>query len=479
MHFKTLKNGRCNSNTMSQASNVLIVGAGKAGILLLAELNQPRYKNYRVIGFIDDDPEIIGEKIENLIVLGSTEQIPEIVDKFDVGLSILAIPSAPGKTITRIVDIIHQTPSSFMIVPPIFQNLRINTISAPRKISVRDLIRAPIENVLTEGSMKEIGNYTILITGAAGSIGSEICYQLAGCSPMQIIGLDVAETPLFELKNAMVQNYKEISFIPVLANVRDEKRLSKIIRKYKPDIIYHCAAFKHVGMMELFPHECVKNNIQGSINLIKIALEEKIEKFVFVSTDKAVNPINIMGISKRIIEKYVLAQKTNATKFMIVRFGNVLESSGSAIPIFKTQIEYGGPVLLTDERMERFFMTITEAAQLVIQASILGQGGELFVLDMGEPYKMLDIIHKLFQIYDYDKDDIKIKNIGIRPGEKLTEELFHKFEKPELSQHSRIYICSIDNDQITTDYIEKVEAFIEEANQMTKDEISKKMIEFV
>ncbi len=162
---------------MSQASNVLIVGAGKAGILLLAELNQPRYKNYRVIGFIDDDPEIIGEKIENLIVLGSTEQIPEIVDKFDVGLSILAIPSAPGKTITRIVDIIHQTPSSFMIVPPIFQNLRINTISAPRKISVRDLIRAPIENVLTEGSMKEIGNYTILITGAAGSIGSEICYR--------------------------------------------------------------------------------------------------------------------------------------------------------------------------------------------------------------------------------------------------------------------------------------------------------------
>ena len=277
----------------------------------------------------------------------------------------------------------------------------------------------------------------------------------------------------------MSQNHEKITFIPALANIRDENRLSKIIRKYKPDIIYHCAAFKHVGIMEQFPHECVKNNIQGSINLIKIALEEKIERFVFVSTDKAVNPINVMGISKRIIEKYVLAQNSKDTNFMIVRFGNVLESSGSAIPIFKKQIENGGPVLLTDKRMERFFMTITEAAQLVIQASILGKGGELFVLDMGEPYKMLDIIHKLFKIYDYDKDDIKVENIGIRPGEKLTEELFHDFEKPELSQHNRIYICNIDNDEISEDFLKEIDRFIEEVDHMTKEEISAKMLEFV
>ncbi len=464
---------------MSQSSNVLIIGAGKAGVLLLAELTQPRYKNYRVVGFIDDDPKKMGEKIENLDILGNTEQIPEIIKMFNIDLSIIAIPSAPGKTITRIVDIIYQTNSSFMIVPPIFQNLRINTISAPREISVHDLIRAPIENVLTEDSMKEIGNYTILITGAAGSIGSEICYQLAGCFPKKIIGLDVAETPLFELKNSMIQNYKDINFIPVLTNIRDEKRLSKIIRKYKPDIIYHCAAFKHVGMMELFPHECVKNNIQGSINLIKVALEEEIKKFVFVSTDKAVHPINVMGISKRIIEKYILAQTSTITKFMIVRFGNVLESSGSAIPIFKNQIENGGPVLLTDERMERFFMTITEAAQLVVQASILGQGGELFVLDMGKPYKMLDIIYRLFQIYGYDKEDIKIEIIGVRPGEKLTEELFHEFEKPELSQHSRIFICNIDNDETTSEYAEKVETFIEQTDRLNKDEITKKLNDLV
>ncbi|MBY9001917.1 MAG: polysaccharide biosynthesis protein, partial [Candidatus Heimdallarchaeota archaeon] len=358
---------------MTQTLNVIIIGAGKAGLLLLKELNQPRYKNYNVVGFIDDDEKKLGTTVENLEVLGSINQLPQIVEKYDIGLSIIAIPSAPGKTITRILDIIQSTNSNFMTVPPIFQNLKINTISSPRKISVKDLIRAPIENVLTEDSMREIKDYTILITGAAGSIGSEICYQLAGCSPARIIGLDAAETPLFELANTMEQKHKKVKFTPILANIQDADRLKEVIQKYNPSIIYHCAAFKHVGMMEAFPRECVKNNIQGSINVIQIALEENIERFVFVSTDKAVNPVNIMGSSKRIIEKYILNQKSADTKFMIVRFGNVLESNGSAIPIFQEQIENGGPVLITDERMERYFMTITEAAQLVIQASILGK----------------------------------------------------------------------------------------------------------
>jgi len=464
---------------MSQYSNVLIIGAGKAGLLLLTELKQPRYKNYNVIGFIDDNQNLMGTMVDGLEVLGNSNQIPEIVDKYNINLSIIAIPSAPGKTITRILEIIQQTSSSFMTVPPIFQNLRINTISAPREISVNDLIRAPIENVLTEESMKKLEEYTILITGAAGSIGSEICFQLAGCFPRQIIGLDVSETPLFELANTMNQKYEEINFTPILVNVSDKDKLSKVIKKYKPDIIYHCAAYKHVGMMEKFPQECVNNNIYGSINVIQLSIEEKIKRFVFVSTDKAVNPINVMGSSKRVLEKYILAQDSKETKFMIVRFGNVLESSGSAIPIFKKQIENGGPVLLTDEKMERFFMTLTEAAQLVIQASMLGKGGELFVLDMGEPYKMKDIIHRLFQIYGYDKEDIKIEIIGIRPGEKLSEELFHEFEKPELSQHDRIYVCSMDNNDLSESYIEKVNSFAEKADQMNKDEIKTKLAELV
>ena len=464
---------------MSQLSNLIIIGAGKAGRILLEELKQSIYKNYNIIGFIDDDPAKLGTKIENIEILGSTEEIPELVKKHNVDLSIIAIPSAPGKTISRILDIIQKTSSNFMIVPPIFQNLRINTISAPRKVGVRDLIRAPIENVLTEESMEKIKDYTIMITGVAGSIGSEICYQLSGCFPEKIIGLDVAETPLFELSNKMIQNHANVNFIPILGDIRDRARLHKIIQKYKPDIIYHCAAFKHVGMMEDFPHECVKNNIQGTINLIKETIEGETSKFVFVSTDKAVNPINTMGISKRILEKYILSLQEDDTKFMIVRFGNVLESNGSAIPIFKKQIESGGPILLTDERMERYFMTLTEAAQLVIQASILGKGGELFVLDMGQPYKMIDIIHKLIRIYGYDIEDIPIKIIGIRTGEKLSEELFHDSEKPEISQHERIYICELSNDIATKDYREKIENFVLKSENMNKEELRNKIKELI
>ncbi|MHA1200084.1 MAG: SDR family NAD(P)-dependent oxidoreductase [Candidatus Heimdallarchaeaceae archaeon] len=464
---------------MTQEMNVIIVGAGKAGAILQTELKQPRYRHYNVIGFIDDDERLKGSKIGDIDVLGDTNQIPEVVEKYSVDLTIIAIPSAPGKTISRILDIIYSTSSSFMIVPPIFENLKINAISSPRQISVDDLIRAPIENVLTESSMQELSDYTILITGAAGSIGSEICFQLAGCSPKKIIGLDAAETPLFELANNMEYNYENIKFTPILANIRDSEKLREVIKEHKPDIVYHCAAFKHVGMMEAFPYECVKNNIQGSTNLIQIVSEEKIERFVFVSTDKAVNPVNVMGSSKRIIEKYILNLKSNHTKFMIVRFGNVLESQGSAIPIFKKQIETGGPVLLTDKRMERYFMTLTEAAQLVIQASILGKGGELCVLEMGEPYMMIDIIHRLFQIYGYEKDDIKIKEIGIRPGEKITEELFHSFEKQVLSQHDRIFICEMNNDMISKDFNEQVQAFILDADSMTNDEIKKKIQELV
>ena len=464
---------------MSQSFRVLIIGAGRAGSILLTELQEPRYKNYEVIGFIDDDESKIGKLIDGLKVLGSTKQIPEIVKEYNINLSIISIPSAPGKTITRILEIIQQTPSSFMTVPPIFQNLKINTISAPREISVNDLIRAPIENVLTEESMQKLEEYTILITGAAGSIGSEICFQLAGCSPKQIIGLDVSETPLFELNNTMKRKYNETKFTPVLANISDKEKLKSVIKTHKPDIIYHCAAYKHVGMMEQFPHECVANNIQGSINIIQLAIENEIKRFVFVSTDKAVNPINIMGSSKRVLEKYVLALDPKETKFMIVRFGNVLESSGSAIPIFKKQIENGGPVLLTDERMERFFMTLTEAAQLVIQASMLGKGGELFVLDMGESYKMKDIIHRLFQIYGYDEDDIKIEIIGIRPGEKIAEELFHEFEQLELSQHERIYICRMNKNDFSENFIVEVNRFAEESPQLSKEEIRTKLAKLV
>lgn len=464
---------------MQKSSNVLIIGAGKAGKLLLDELKSPNYKEYIIQGFIDDDEEKFGTHIENIRVLGNTSQIPEIVKKEKIDLCIIAIPSIQRENLNRILNIIQRTKSNFMIVPPIFEDLKINSIAKPRKIEVDDLLRSPTENVLTEKVMKKLQNNVFLITGAAGSIGSEICNQLASCSPKRIIGLDKAETPLFEISNSMKENYTEVDFIPILCNIKEKESLQNIIETYKPDVIYHCAAFKHVGLMENFPLECVKNNIEGSINLINASKRSDVERFVFVSTDKAVYPTSVMGMSKRIIEKFILSENDARTKFMIVRFGNVVESNGSVIPIFKKQIEKGGPILLTDERMERYFMTITEAAQLVIQASILGSGGELFVLDMGEPYKIKNIIDRLLQLYSLDKDDIEIRIIGKRKGEKLSEKLFYDFENPTLSLHKRILKCQYENDSVPENFRQMVEEFSINVKDLNKGEIGEKLEKLV
>jgi len=273
----------------------------------------------------------------------------------------------------------------------------------------------------------------------------------------------------------MKEDYPDVDFVPILCNIKEKENLQDITNQIKPDIIYHCAAFKHVGLMENFPLECVKNNIEGSINLINAANKSKAERFVFVSTDKAVYPTSVMGMSKRIIEKYILSENDAYTKFMVVRFGNVIESNGSVIPIFKKQIEKGGPILLTDERMERYFMTIAEAAQLVIQASIFGSGGELFVLDMGEPYKIKNIIDRLLQLYSLDKDDIEIKIIGKRKGEKLSEKLFYEFEDPTHSQHNRILKCQYENYSVPENFRQMVEEFSINVKDLNKEEIRKKL----
>ena len=382
---------------MQKSSNVLIIGAGKAGKLLLDELKSPNYKEYIIQGFIDDDEEKFGTHIENIRVLGNTSQIPEIVKKEKIDLCIIAIPSIQKENLNRILSIIQRTKSNFMIVPPIFENLKINSIAKPRKIEVDDLLRSPTENVLTEKAMRKLQNVIFLVTGAAGSIGSEICNQLASCSPKRIIGLDKAETPLFGISNSMKEDYTEVDFIPILCNIKEKESLQNIIETYKPD----------------------------------------------------------------------------------VRFGNVVESNGSVIPIFKKQIEKGGPILLTDERMERYFMTITEAAQLVIQASILGSGGELFVLDMGEPYKIKNIIDRLLQLYSLDKDDIEIKIIGKRKGEKLSEKLFYGFENPTHSQHKRILKCQYENYSVPENFRQMVEEFSINVKDLNKKEIREKLEKLV
>ncbi|MGC9780277.1 MAG: polysaccharide biosynthesis protein [Candidatus Heimdallarchaeota archaeon] len=455
--------------------NVAIIGAGIAGEYLVKELKHPRYQKYNIIGFIDDDKKKIGTKVKEVQVLDSTYKIPNLVNEYNIDLFIIAMPSVSGQVIQRIVDKIKTTSKDFMIVPPIFQNLQINQIAYPRKVDINDLLRRPIQNVLTEESMKKLQNSTIMITGVAGSIGSEICVQLASCQPKCIIGIDFAETPLFTITNKIHNEYPNIEFIPILGNIQNRDKIKSIMKKYNPKILYHCAAFKHVGLMETNPHECINNNIMGSLNVIKEAIANKISRFVFVSTDKAVNAKGIMGASKRIIEKYILTLSSNRTKFMIVRFGNVLESNGSAIKILKEQIQKGGPVTITDLRMERYFMTITEASQLVIQASILGKGRELFVLDMGKPYKIIDIIHRLIELYGFDVNTIPIKVIGKRNGEKLSEELFHTFENPIHSDHKRILICNSNNMKDLRYFKNEVESLAMNHESLTNKEIVDKM----
>jgi len=456
---------------MVAKTNIAIIGAGIAGEYLVKELKHPRYQKYNIIGFIDDDPNKIGTTIKGIEVLDSTYKISQLIKKYEIDLFIIAMPSVSGQTIQRIVDSIKTTSKDFMIVPPIFQNLRINQIAYPRNVDINDLLRRPIENVLTEESMKHLKNSTILITGVAGSIGSEICLQLASCSPRSIIGIDFAETPLFEITNKINEEFPKIKFIPILANIQDKNKIKMIFKKFQPQIIYHCAAFKHVGLMESYPNECVNNNILGSINVIKESIENHVSRFVFVSTDKAVNPTCVMGLSKRIIEKYLLTLESNSTKFMIVRFGNVLESNGSAVKIFKDQILKGGPVTITDLNMERYFMTITEAAQLVIQASILGEGGELFVLDMGDPYKIIDIVHRLIELLGFDINSIPIKIIGKRKGEKISEELFHNFENLIHSNHRRIFICNSNMNKNLSSFKDNVEDFALNHEKLNNQEV--------
>ncbi|MHA1222537.1 MAG: polysaccharide biosynthesis protein [Candidatus Heimdallarchaeaceae archaeon] len=464
---------------MGKTINVAIIGAGDAGKLLIKELKSPRYNNYKIVCFFDDNDAIKGKEVLGIKVVGKIADIQSMHDKLAIDLFIIAIPSAEGSKIKEIVDIITTTKKKFMIVPPIFDNLEINRISYPRQVDINDLIRRPIRNVLDEESMGILKDSIVFITGASGSIGSEICVQLAGSQPKKIIGIDIAETSLFNLINTMKDNFPDIEFIPILGNIRDKTKLEVIFKKYKPNIVYHCAAFKHVMLMEYFPEECVLNNIYGTLNVIEAAIKYKTDKFVFISTDKAVEPTSIMGASKRVMEKYILSLENKETAFMIVRFGNVLESNGSAIQIFKEQIKRGGPITITDPKMERYFMTISEAAQLVIQASILGKGNELFILDMGEPYKIMDIVKQMVKIYGYPEDSIPIRIIGIKQGEKLSEKLFYDFEKLTTSEHSKIFICKTSSTHNQEKYIQEVHNLIKSVKTNNKENIRQELFRLV
>ena len=420
----------------------LIYGAGTAGATLLKEIrNNPRLA-YLVCGFIDDGWGKQGMRIDGVSVLGRGETLESIVRDRSIEMILVAIPSASGREMTRILRLCHDAAVECKTVPGLADVIESNGLASQiREVAVEDLLeRTPIH--LEESLIRTaIEGKMVLVTGAAGSIGSELCRQIARYRPNGIIGFDISESPLFEIDLEMQTRFREVPFYPEVGNIQNRARLEEVLRQYRPRILYHAAAYKHVPMMETHIFEAIENNIFGTYNLVVAAAQHGVEEFVMLSTDKAVHPTSVMGVTKRVAELLLQFLQNGATRYMMVRFGNVLGSKGSVIPIFKKQISEGGPVRVTHPDMRRYFMTIPEACQLVLQASAIGEGGQICVLDMGQPVKIADLAKNLILLSGMRPDeDIKIEYSGIRPGEKLYEELSSLMEDTVPSNHEKVRI---------------------------------------
>ncbi|MFD1385931.1 polysaccharide biosynthesis protein [Oceanobacillus oncorhynchi subsp. oncorhynchi] len=444
----------------------LIIGAGAAGVMIARQLqNESENAELYPVGFIDDDLTKQKMEILSLPVMGMTKDIPGIVEKMQVEHIVIAIPSLHNGALKKLINQCNETGTSVQLLPRI-EDLMTGKISVShlKNVEVEDLLgRAPVK--LDIGAISEyVTGTTVMVTGAGGSIGSEICRQLMRFSPKKLLLVGHGEFSIYnidmELKTTLEQNDTEI--IPVIGDIQDRERIFGIVQKHQPAIIYHAAAHKHVPLMEYNPHEAVKNNVIGTKNVAEAADTFGVSKFVMVSTDKAVNPTNVMGASKRIAEMIVqgLAQQST-TKFVAVRFGNVLGSRGSVIPLFKKQIANGGPITVTHEEMTRYFMTIPEASRLVIQAGTLAKGGEIFVLDMGEPVKISNLAKNLIKLSGFTEAEIPIKYSGLRPGEKMYEELLNEDEVFPGQVYEKIYVgrtVEVDK-QLIIDLLEKHEDY--------------------
>lgn len=410
---------------------VMLIGAGDAGISLVNEMRNPALSNYYPVCFIDDNKNKIGNYIENVKVVGNRYSIVYFANKYKIDKIIIAMPSINPRELSEIIKICQETKCKIQTIPGIYQLInKTATLSSLRNVDIKDLLGR--EQIVV--NLEEINGYlkdqVILVTGGGGSIGSELCRQIVKSNPKQLIILDIYENNAYDIEQELRSQYKDLNLVVLIASVRDKNKIDDIFNKYRPSIVIHAAAHKHVPLMETSPNEAVKNNVFGTLNVAKASDKYNVKRFILISTDKAVNPTNVMGATKRICEMIIQTiNKHSKTEFVAVRFGNVLGSNGSVIPLFKKQIENGGPVTVTDERIIRFFMTIPEAVSLVLQAGSYAKGGEIFVLDMGEPVRIYDLAVNLIRLSGYTPNvDIKIQITGLRPGEKLYEEILMEEE---------------------------------------------------
>ena len=464
------------SSVMENAKPTLIVGAGAAGTLLVRQMLMHPAMRMDPIAFVDDDPEKLRKDIYGVRILGAIKDIERIVDTMGITKVVIAMPSLPIKKLNEVYDVARKTGAECVILPNIDDVMSGNLhVQQLRNVEIEDLLgRDPVhlDQTMIE---KQLRGKKILVTGAGGSIGSEICRQVAKFKPKEIVILGHGENSIYQLNMELVGKYSQhFTITPVIADVQDRKRIFEVMDKYKPDVVYHAAAHKHVPLMEINPREAVKNNILGTKNVAEAASHARVKAFVMVSTDKAVNPPNIMGATKRLCEMIVqdMATRSEYTKFVAVRFGNVLGSRGSVIPLFKKQIAEGGPITVTHPDIVRYFMTLPEAAQLVIQAGALARGGEIFVLDMGQPVKIVDLAKNLIRLSGFDEGDIEIKFTGLRPGEKMYEELLNEGEVNPKQVFPKIHIGIADNSKIN-----RVYNFIENFESYTDQELHDELID--
>ena len=453
----------------SDGRRVMIIGAGSAASLLIKEL-QYGPGDSRVICIIDDNPAKKGKYIHSIPIVGNRSDIPYMAKKYNIDEIKIAIPSASPMTIREILNVCQETDARLKRLPAIASSLTSSLSQTVREVNYEDLLGREAVVIENPEFAEFVSGKTVMVTGGGGTIGSELCRQIVANGPGKLIIVDIYENGAYELQMELKRYYPDADVYVLIASVRDYDRMENIFKEYKPDVVYHAAAHKHVPLMEYSPNEAVKNNCKGTLNMTKLSDKYGVKRFVLISTDKAVRPTNVMGATKRICEMIVQTyDKMSETEFVAVRFGNVLGSNGSVIPLFLKQIEAGGPVTLTHREITRFFMTVSEAVSLVLKAGLMAKGGEIFVLDMGQPVKIYDLAVNLIKMKGYVPDrDIKIEIVGLRPGEKLYEELLMAEEGLQNTSNDLIYIGKpIDID--SKKFMKQLDILIKEAEKNIKD----------